>query len=230
MAGVGMRWNLCLRVVVAAVVSQSIFAPAGLGQETAAPARWKAAIEKFEKEDQLHPTKPGGTVFVGSSSIRLWDLKKSFPEIDPLNRGFGGSEMADSVEFCRQLVLKHKPRLIVVYAGDNDLAHGTSAEEIADDLAEFVGLVRAELPEAKIIFLSVKPSIARWKLIEEQNETNKRCAAVLATDPHAVFLDVGACLLTADGKPDPKFFLADGLHLNPAGYALWNDLLRPHLE
>jgi lysophospholipase L1-like esterase len=127
------------------------------------------------------------------------------------------------------LVLKHRPKVVVVYAGDNDLAHGKTPEQVRDDLSAFLAQVRRQLPETRVVFLSIKPSISRWSLIDKQRRTNDLCRVLLERDPLAMFLDVGSVLLDDKGMPDPGYFLADGLHLNARGYERWAEILRPVL-
>ena len=126
---------------------------------------WDEAISRFEEADKAQPPAPGGIVFVGGSSIRLWDLKESFPDQTLINRGFGGSQLIDSVQYADRIINKYRPRLVVVYAGDNDLAAGKSAEQVRDDYRALVAKIHTALPETKIVFLAIKPSIARAKLI-----------------------------------------------------------------
>ena len=191
---------------------------------------WDEAISRFEEADKAQPPAPGGIVFVGGSSIRLWDLKESFPDQTLINRGFGGSQLIDSVQYADRIINKYRPRLVVVYAGDNDLAAGKSAEQVRDDYRALVAKIHAALPETKIVFLAIKPSIARAKLIETQKKTNQMIADDIARDPRLVFLDVGTPLLDVDGKPRPELFVKDGLHLSKAGYAIWTGLVAPLLK
>lgn len=191
---------------------------------------WDEAISRFEEADKAQPPAPGGIVFVGGSSIRLWDLKESFPDQTLINRGFGGSQLIDSVQYADRIINKYRPRLVVVYAGDNDLAAGKSAEQVRDDYRALVAKIHTALPETKIVFLAIKPSIARAKLIETQKKTNQMIADDIARDPRLVFLDVGTPLLDVDGKPRPELFVKDGLHLSKAGYAIWTGLVAPLLK
>ena len=191
---------------------------------------WDEAISRFEEADKAQPPAPGGIVFVGGSSIRLWDLKESFPDQTLINRGFGGSQLIDSVHYADRIINKYRPRLVVVYAGDNDLAAGKSAEQVRDDYRALVAKIHTALPETKIVFLAIKPSIARAKLIETQKKTNQMIADDIARDPRLVFLDVGTPLLDVDGKPRPELFVKDGLHLSKAGYAIWTGLVAPLLK
>src|SRR6476659_6230466 len=92
--------------------------------------KWEKDVAAIEKRLQDAPPKPGGVVFAGSSSIRLWDLKKSFPEKEYVNVGFGGSEVRDSTHFAPRLITSYKPKAVVFYAGDNDIASGRKPEQV----------------------------------------------------------------------------------------------------
>jgi lysophospholipase L1-like esterase len=194
-------------------------------------AKWEPNIAKFEKQDETAPPAKGGIVFVGSSSIVGWKLDQAFPELPTINRGFGGSQLADSVYYADRVVTKYEPKIVVLYAGDNDLKAGKKPEQIAADFGEFVERVHAKLPKTKIIYVAVKPSIARWNLIEQVRATNKLIVDACANDAERlVFLDIQPLMYAANGEPDPALFVADGLHLSAEGYARWNKLLLPHLK
>ena len=206
--------------------------PASASANKAAPAadRWDSAIHAFETQDQKAPPVKGGIVFVGSSSIRLWDLEKSFPGLQTLNRGFGGSQLADAVRYVDRIVTCYQPRIVVLYAGDNDLASGKSPEQVFADYRQFVAKVHAALPNARIIYLGIKPSLARWKLIDKVRAANQLIREFAARDPRLVFVDVEKPMLGPDGKPRAELFVRDGLHLNAKGYQVWAELLLPHLK
>lgn len=191
---------------------------------------WKDAIAAFEKQDAESPAEPGMVLFVGSSSVRLWDLPKWFPDLPVLNRGFGGSTIIDAVHFVDTLVLKHQPAVIVLYSGDNDLAGGLSAEQVHRDFQEFVKVVRKELPETPIVYMCVKACTARWKNAEEIKEANGLIAAQCAKDDSLTYVDVWDAMLDADGQPRPDLLRDDGLHMVDAGYQIWVDQLRPVLD
>jgi lysophospholipase L1-like esterase len=200
------------------------------GPPTVAADRWAEEIAKFEAADQAAPFPPGGIVFVGSSSIRMWDLASAFPGLPVLNRGFGGTQIIDSVRHVERLVIRHKPATVVFYAGDNDLSAGRTPQQVQDDFAAFVGRVHAALPATRIAFIGIKPSIARWALIDKVRDANRRVRDFCDGDDRLGFVDVDAAMLGWDGKPRPELFLQDGLHMTPKGYAIWNTLVRPFIE
>ena len=136
--------------------------------------RWESAIRDFEAQDRKQPPAPDGIVFVGSSSIRLWKLTESFPGLEAINRGFGGSQLADSVRYADRIVTAYRPKLVVLYAGDNDLAAGRSPEQVFADFKHFVAKVHAALPKTRILYIGIKPSLSRWKLIDKIRDANRR--------------------------------------------------------
>lgn len=148
-----------------------------------------------------------------------------------LNAGFGGSRIADSHRYGARLIHAWKPRTVVLYAGDNDLAGGLTSDEVVRDFTDFATSLHAALPECRLVFLSIKPSASRWNLWPQVQEANARIRALCESvgEPRLRFVDVASPLLGADGKPDPKLFLEDRLHLNEAGYDVWRGVLAPVL-
>ncbi|MCA9075644.1 MAG: hypothetical protein KDA93_11470 [Planctomycetaceae bacterium] len=193
------------------------------------PERWEADIRKFEQQDRETPPTKGGILFVGSSSIRFWKLGQHFPELQPLNRGFGGSEVADSVHFADRIVLPYEPRTIVMYAGDNDIAGGKTPEEVHHDFERFVGIVHENLPETKIVYIAIKPSIKRWKLVDRMRAANALICATCDENDRLEFVDIDTPMIGDDGEPRQELFIEDGLHLSEEGYRLWSKLVMPHL-
>src|SRR5262249_13191312 len=161
-------------------------------------------IAAFEEQDRKQPPPKNVYLFVGSSTIRLWDLPRSFPDFDVINRGFGGSQLADTVHFAPRIILKHQPRMVLVYAGDNDIAAGRSHEQVLADFKALVQIIHKELPKTRVAFLSIKPSLARWKLWEQMQKANALVKAFCDEDPRRVYIDMGKRMLEPDGKPRPE--------------------------
>jgi lysophospholipase L1-like esterase len=193
------------------------------------PEPWQDDIAAFETADAESPPPANAVLFVGSSSIRLWDVAKWFPEVPVINRGFGGSQICDATHFADALVVKHQPRMIVFYSGDNDVASGKSAEQVHVDFRAFVARVRESLPETPLVVISIKPSIDRWKLRDVMREANALIAADCEADDALEFIDVWPAMLGDNGEPRADIFRDDGLHMNDAGYKLWVELLHPLL-
>lgn len=189
--------------------------------------RWDSAMADFAKSDEAQRPGEGGVLFVGSSSIRLWQrLPQDFSNVPVLiNRGFGGSTMADCRQLVRQLVLQYKPRHVLVYAGENDLAEGRSPAEVLDSFRGFVQVVREELPDVRIDYISIKPSPLRAQLLPQVREANRLLAAYVGELENAGFVDVFSSMVDDSGAPRADLFGPDRLHMNDTGYALWRQLL-----
>lgn len=193
------------------------------------PARWEKTIAGFEAKDREEPVAPGGVLFLGSSSIRMWELGKWFPGLPVLNRGFGGSEISDSLYYVDRIVLPYKPSAIVFYAGDNDIARDKSPETVTEDFKKLAAKVWEHLPETRILFIGIKPSTARWNLYPEMKKVNEAIRAMAQSEPRLVLVDVESVMLGEDGLPRQEFLQKDGLHMTDAGYAAWTKLVSPLL-
>lgn len=191
---------------------------------------WAEAIAAFARADGQDP-RTGGVVFVGSSSIRLWaDLEQRFKTHAALNRGFGGSTLADCLRHLDRLVLPHKPRVVVIYAGDNDLAAGRTPQQVFDDFVSLTARIHERLPKTEVAFVSIKPSPARADLLDRIRDTNTRVRDHVARNPdYLSYVDVFSPMLNKEGRPRAELFGQDALHLNADGYALWSSLITPVL-
>ena len=194
-------------------------------------ARFAAELNAFARADSITPPPPEPVLFVGSSSIRMWEsLATDFPGVPVLNRGFGGSRMDDVLRYADRVVFRYRPRAIVLYEGDNDLEDGKSPARVAGEVAEFLQRVRLTLPRTRVICLAVKPSPSRWRLIDKVRETNALLEAVVSRDTMATFVDVFTPMLGANGRPRAELFGPDSLHMTPAGYVVWRNALAPVLR
>ena len=198
---------------------------------TATPEHWAGEIDKITAGDAVHPPAPNGVVFVGSSSIRLWtSLATDFPGIATINRGFGGSELADSVYYLDRIVLPYRPKTVVLFAGTNDIWSGKTPEKVFADFQAFRTKLHAALPEARLIYLSLTYAPSRQRAHDAFRTANRLIAADCATDPRCTFVDVSTPVLDADGHPRPELYREDQLHMLPAGYAIWTKVLAPYLK
>ena len=195
------------------------------------PGRWEADIAAFEAQDRQSPPAAGGIVFTGSSSIRLWTtLARDFPGRPVINRGFGGSLVPDVLAFVDRIVTKHRPRQVVIYCGGNDIAEGRSAAEVVADTKALVRAIHAQLPGARIAYISIAPNPARWSQIDTVRAVNRAIADWIASDARLTFIDVHRHMLGSDGRPKPDIFVDDGLHMNEKGYAIWREVVGQFLK
>lgn len=196
------------------------------------PSPWNDAFAAFAAADRAAPPAEGSVLFVGSSSIRMWTgLEGQFgPKRVVLKRGFGGSKLSDCVKNLQRLVIRYRPRVVLVYAGDNDLAAGSAPDEVLRRFIAFVDGVQRALPETRIDFISIKPSPLRAALIPRIREANALIRAYVGTNPGLSYIDVFTPMLDAEGNPRRELFLADTLHLNADGYALWQSVIAPYVQ
>jgi lysophospholipase L1-like esterase len=191
--------------------------------------RWERYVAAFEEADLAAPQPKGEIVFVGSSTIHRWDTAAYFPDLKIINRGIDGTELADAVRYIDRLVLRHEPRLIVVYAGDNDIASGKLSEQIGVDFERFVRAVHSKLPQTRILYIGIKPSLLRWLQVDRMRLANDVIRTICQRDDRLAFLDFDNLMLGWDEKPRRDLYVEDGLHLSPLGYQLWTAVLRPFL-
>lgn len=195
------------------------------------PAHWKTDIAAFVAHDRLDPPPQHGVLFIGSSSIRFWapTLAHDFLGVPVIDRGFGGSAIADATYYADRIVTPYHPRLIVMYAGDNDIAGGDSPQQVIGEFKAFVTRVRRDLPGVPVAFISIKPSVARWTMWPAMREANQGIRRWAATQKNVRYVDTASKMLDAHGQPRPELLRDDGLHMKPAGYAIWIAALKPVL-
>jgi lysophospholipase L1-like esterase len=192
--------------------------------------RWQPAIAAFQAADATNRPPANCIIFVGSSSIRGWKtLAQDFPGLPVVNRGFGGSQLADSVNYADQLITAYHPREVVIYAGGNDINAGKAPELVFGDFAALVKKIRTGAPKAKIAYISVAPNPSRWAQVEKVRKLNSLIEAYCRQHGYA-FVNVFPLMLGPDGLPKPDIFVSDRLHMNAKGYAIWKEAVGPYLK
>lgn len=209
----------------------SIFSVRATGQEQG-PERWEAAIQKFEQRDKEMPPKMGSILFVGSSSIAKWqDVGNYFPEYSVLNRGFGGSQFSDLIHYAHRVIYPYQPSRVFVYEGDNDIGAGDTPESILKEAKKLRKMIAKNLgKEVPVIFISPKPSVARWKLKDKYLAANALLKKYADKTRNTEFADVWTPALDEDGMVFKHIFLEDNLHMNAEGYKIWQKALSPYLK
>ena len=203
-----------------------------LGMTTPAAAqdpRYEKEVLAFEALDRKSPPPQGQILFVGSSTIVSWEPSRYFPDLAVINRGLWGSALIDTVRLVDRIVLPYAPRLVVVYAGDNEIDAGFTSEDVAIQFERFIKAVHSKLPQTRIVVIGIKPSPQRWLTIDRARTANEAIRALCGRDDRVAYLDVDGVMLGWDEKPRKELFLDDGLHLSAQGYQLWTTLIRPLL-
>ena len=182
-------------------------------------------IAAFEAQDKAAPPPENGIVFVGSSTMRMWKTAEAFPDLQVINRGFGGSQIADAVQYADRIILPYKPRIVVVFAGGNDINAGKTPGQVADDFKALVAKIHGALPKAKVYYISLFPNVKRKAQEPSCMKVNELIRTFTTSDERLGYIDTASAMRAADGGPRPELLLEDGLHMNPDGYKLWNGIV-----
>ncbi len=195
------------------------------------PLRFQGEIEAFRQWDAKNAVPKSLVLFVGSSSIRMWRTAEAFPDLPVVNRGFGGAHISDLLFFIHDILLRYPtPSAVVFYCGDNDIAGGKDAESVARDFRAFVDALRRAFPQTPLVYLPIKPSIARWNLWPTMAQANELVREMYSRDELLFYADTATPMIETGEPPAADLFLEDGLHLSEKGYALWRQVLAPMLK
>jgi lysophospholipase L1-like esterase len=207
----------------------------GIGQSntTLCAQPFKQEVLQFQKSDSIVMPPKGQIVFAGSSSFTKWkDVAMYFPGYPIINRGFGGATLVDLIYYVDEAIIKYQPSQVFIYCGENDIADVDTVSP-ATVLLRFKTLhtiLLKKLPRAtKIIFVSLKPSVARWHLETKFIEANKLIEGYIATQKNMQYLDVHTAMLDENKEVLKDIFIADKLHMNPKGYLIWQKQFAPYL-
>lgn len=224
-----LRYRLLPLVLSPIILGSQIL---GLNAQTAPPdpQRFQAEIKRFVQWDQKNSPPKHAILFVGSSSITLWDTATAFPGLTVINRGFGGSQIPDITYYYDQVVKPYQPAKIVFYAGENDIASGQTIEQLLQNFKVFLEKVDRDFPGTPVFYLAIKPSLLRWTMWPELDKANTEIRQFIATKPNLYYVDTASVLLSGTTKPSATLFKEDGLHLSESGYQRWQKVLFPYLE
>lgn len=188
-------------------------------------------IHAYKEKDKEKFPPENAILFVGSSSINMWkDIASYFPGYTVINRGFGGSGLNDAIEYADDIIIPYHPKQIVIYSGENDIASGNvTSTDVLQKFSRLFKIIRKDLPDVNIVFVSVKPSPSREKYLPVMEDSNNKIRQFLSGYPGTAYVDVYHLMLGSDGKPRKELFLDDDLHMNQKGYAIWRDAITPYL-
>jgi lysophospholipase L1-like esterase len=202
-----------------------------IAQTTVSPFRKE--IDAFKKKDSAQMPARQSILFVGSSSFTKWtDVQDYFPGYPILNRGFGGSSLPDVIRYADEVIIPYDPKQVVIYCGENDVAGSDTitAPTVLKRFKILFSLIRIKLPKVPVAFISLKPSVSRWKFEPVIVETNKLIKDFLRTQSNTTFINVHDAMLNADGTVMTDIFIADNLHMNAKGYQIWQPFIAKELK
>ena len=189
-------------------------------------------IKAFRKADSIATPPKNAILLIGSSSFTKWkDVQEYFPEHTMLNRGFGGSSLTDVIYYANDVVLKYQPKQILIYCGENDIAGSSTvnADTVFERFKILYGIIRSKFKKVHIAFISMKPSPSREKYLVTMQKANERIKSFIEKQKKAAYIDVYHSMFDADGKILTHIFLSDKLHMNAAGYKIWQGIIAPYL-
>ncbi|MBC7902885.1 MAG: G-D-S-L family lipolytic protein [Gemmatimonadaceae bacterium] len=203
----------------------------GIVKAQTAPAFWNDIVA-FKKIDQAKPSKPASILFVGSSSFTRWtDIQQYFPGYPIINRGFGGSSLPDVIRYSYDVIFPYRPKQVVIYCGENDLASAdsTSAIEVVKRFRTLFAMIRVNLPETRISFVSIKPSPSRDKIQGKVKVANREIKSFISKQKNADYIDIYGAMLDGSGNMREELYVGDRLHMKADGYRIWQKIIQPYL-
>jgi lysophospholipase L1-like esterase len=207
-----------------------IVAPLVLPAAEPVPDRFERQVLAYEAADQASRPPQGAILLAGDSQFFRWKtLSDDLPGYTIVNRGIDSLQTSDLLKYTDRLVLPHRPRLIILHVGGNDVHNGKSPERLLADFQAFVAKVRAALPGVPVAFSSITPGPGRWDEADRRKAANRLIKDYIATQPGLHFIDLWDAMLTADGKPREDLWVEDRVHPNHAGYLLRVQIMRPLL-
>ena len=189
-------------------------------------------IQTFKKQDSASFPPKHAILFVGSSSFTKWtDVQDYFPKYKIINRGFGGSTLVDVIRYANDIILPYRPKQIVIYCGENDLASSdtVTSQMVLERFEELFTIIRKNDPSVPVAFVSLKPSPSRQHLWSKMVEANQLIKKYLGTKKKTAFIDVYTKMFNKDGTVMQDIFIEDNLHMNTKGYAIWKKIIQPYL-
>ena len=189
-------------------------------------------IQSFRKQDSVAMPAKNSILFVGSSSFRMWtNIKDDFRMHSVINRGFGGSSLPDIIRYADQIIFPYQPAQVVIYCGDNDLAASdtVTSQIVFERFQTLFNMIRKQLPETAVAFVSIKPSPSRAHLLPKVIAANNLIKEFLKGQTKSAYIDVFSAMVDQQGNPKPDLFIDDRLHMNQKGYAIWVEIIGPYL-
>ena len=196
------------------------------------PAFWED-VQAFKKQDSISAPPKNAILFIGSSSFTMWkDLNEYFPGYKIINRAFGGSTLLDQLQYVREVVYPYKPKQVIIYCGENDLAASDTVDgnDVANRFKSLFTMIRNKFPKVHIVYISMKPSPSRQMLAPKMISGNELIKKYLSSKGRTVFVDIYKEMINDEGKPREELFLEYNLHMNKNGYAIWKKAIEPYLK
>ena len=195
--------------------------------------RWETTISQMEAQDQAETDPENAILFIGSSSIRLWDtIAEDMAPYPVIQRGFGGSKYSDVAVYAKRLIHPHQYRALVLFVA-NDVSGSPqdhTPEEVEKLVRYIIDVSKDHQPGAPIFLIEITPTLSRWKVWPQTRQLNARLREIALTEPQTYFIATAGDYLNPDKQPRRALFVDDLLHLNREGYRRWSEIIRQRLD
>lgn len=218
-----------LKKICGVLALSLLFLMPAMGQSNAS---FKGEVNQFLHNDSLKMPPKDAILFIGSSSFRKWtDVARYFPGYTIINRGFGGSQLPNLIYYADKIIYPYHPRQVIIYCGENDFDYdrSVSADTVFERFHTLFDMIREKLPETNIGFVSIKFSPSRKYAWEKIKKANSLIEDFLEEQSNAEYIDITKPMFDKNGKAITTLYLADQLHMRPAGYEIWKKQIQPYL-
>jgi hypothetical protein len=194
---------------------------------------WESEIQRLEALDKIEKDPNDAVLFIGSSSIRLWNnVANDMAPYPAIRRGYGGAKFSDLIFYTNRLVYPHEFRALVVFVA-NDISNtpeDKSPQEIVNLFKEVVKTVRKKHPKKPIFLVEITPTNSRWDVWNETQRANDLLKKYCESTYDLYFIETAEGFLGTDGKPRAELFREDQLHLKQVGYDIWAEQIKERLK
>ena len=195
--------------------------------------KFESEIAAFEKLDKTEKYSDQSVLFVGSSSIRLWNtLKEDMAPYPVIQRGFGGSNSPAVLQYIKRIAYPHRFRAVVIFIA-NDITgspNDLTPQASAGNFREIVRTIRVKYRKQPIFIVEITPCVSRWKYWPQIQQDNALLKSFCQKKDHLYFIETAGSYLNEKGEPRDELFREDHLHLNSEGYKIWGKLIKDELN
>ncbi|MFK7831825.1 MAG: GDSL-type esterase/lipase family protein [Winogradskyella sp.] len=209
-----------------------------LKRYTGTAKTFESQVRDLERRDRTETFPEDYILYIGSSSIRLWDsIHKDMAPYHSVKRGYGGAHFYDLIQFTERLVTPHKKAKALVCFVANDLTGvwdepktKVTPKEVNRLFRYFTKQVEKIAPEMPIFLIEITATPSRWNIWRKTSKANDLMKTYCETKDNLHFISTSQEFLDENQQPRPELFVEDQLHLNREGYKLWTQIIKSNLD
>ena len=184
----------------------------------------KGKLQLYEEENNKYNQFDVDVVFLGDSLTDGCDLSKYYPEYITLNRGIGGDTTKRLEERLEVSVFAVQPKVVVMLIGGNNL------NDMFDNYETIVIKLKENLPNTKIVLVSLTAMGKDWKHKNEIAIKNNVRISEIAEKHTCYFIDVFSELYDSKTSEIYSDYTIDGAHLTDKGYVVLTNKIKETLN